>query len=68
MVARTLQHYGMYLSDGGNIYISATIDAVDSLGSNSIVTALQPSDFQVVNGGRRIAWHDYDCNRTVITN
>jgi len=68
VVARTLQRYGMYLSDGGNIFISATGDAAAPLGGNSIVTALQPSDFEVVNGGRRIAWDDYDCNRTVITN
>jgi hypothetical protein len=29
-VAKALQTYGMYLADGGNIYISATTDASDS--------------------------------------
>ena len=67
VVARTLQHYGMYLVDGGNIYISATTDA-SALISGSAVGALQPRDFEMVGGGRRIARHDYSCDRTPITN
>lgn len=67
VVARTLQRYGMYLADGGNIYISATTDASDLVGRTA-VGALRPHDFQMVDGGRRIARHDYDCNRTPITN
>jgi hypothetical protein len=67
VVARTLQHYGMYLVDGGNVYISATTDLA-SLIAGSAVTALKPRDFEMVNGGRRIAHRDYDCNRTPITN
>ena len=51
VVARTLQHYGMYLVDGGNIYISATTDASAMLAS-SAVGALRPRDFEMVNGGR----------------
>ncbi len=66
VVARTLQHYGMYLADGGNIYISATTDAADVL-NNSAVGALRPRDFEMVGGGRRIARHDYSCMHVPIT-
>jgi serine/threonine-protein kinase len=66
VVARTLQHYGMYLADGGNIYISATTDASDVLAS-SAVGPLRPRDFEVVGGGRRIGSHDYSCARTPVT-
>jgi serine/threonine-protein kinase len=65
VVARTLQHYGMYLADGGNIFISATTDNVIG---GSIVNMLQPSDFEMVGGGHRIGFHDYSCERTWITN
>lgn len=69
VVARTLQHYGMYLTDGGNIYISATTDAADVMGiSGSVLGAIRPRDFEMVAGGQRIGRHDYDCNRTPITN
>jgi serine/threonine-protein kinase len=66
VLARTLQHYGMYLVDGGNIYISATTDASDVL-ANSVVGALRPRDFEMVGAGRRIARHDYDCTHVPIT-
>jgi serine/threonine-protein kinase len=67
VVARTLQHYGMYLTDGGNIYISATTDAADVIGG-SVLGAIRPKDFEMVGGGQRIGRNDYDCNRTPITN
>lgn len=67
VVARTLQHYGMYLTDGGNIYISATTDAADVI-SGSALGAIRPHDFEMVAGGQRIGRHDYDCGRTPITN
>ena len=66
VVARTLQHYGMYLADGGNIYISATTDASAVL-ANSAVGALRPRDFEMVGGGRRIGGHDYSCAHVPIT-
>ncbi|HEU4728500.1 MAG TPA: hypothetical protein VFT22_11435 [Kofleriaceae bacterium] len=66
VVARTLQHYGMYLVDGGNIYISATTDA-SSLVASSAVAALRPRDFEMVGGGRRIGSHDYSCVHVPIT-
>jgi hypothetical protein len=59
----------MYLTDGGNIYISATTDAADVMGlSGSVLGAIRPKDFEMVGGGQRIGRHDYDCNRTPITN
>ena len=60
VIVRTLQHYGMFLSDGGNIFISATTDAVD-LVKNSAVGALRPRDFVMVGGGRRIGRRTYSC-------
>jgi hypothetical protein len=65
-VAKALQTYGMYLSDGGNIYISATADAVDLI-NNSILTALQPSDFEMLDGGARIDAASQDCKHVPIT-
>ncbi|HMG24670.1 MAG TPA: hypothetical protein VK607_25210 [Kofleriaceae bacterium] len=67
VVARTLQHYGMYLVDGGNIYLSATTDAAAAL-NNAAVGALRPRDFEMVGGGRRIGQRDYECERTPVTN
>ncbi|HEX7839640.1 MAG TPA: hypothetical protein VF469_19325 [Kofleriaceae bacterium] len=67
VVARTLQHYGMYLIDGGNSYISATTDT-SSMIAGSALTALRPHDFEMVNGGRRIGRHDYECAHVPIMN
>lgn len=66
VVARTLQHYGMYLADGGNIYISATTDASDVI-TGSALGALRPRDFEMVGGGRRIGPDDYSCAHIPIT-
>jgi hypothetical protein len=57
----------MYLTDGGNIYISATTDAADVVGGSAL-GAIRPRDFEMVAGGQRIGRHDYDCDRTPITN
>jgi hypothetical protein len=65
-VAKALQTYGMYLSDGGNIYVSATADAVDLI-NNSILTALKPRDFEMVDGGARIDAGSQDCKHVPIT-
>ena len=65
-VAKALQTYGMYLADGGNIYISATTDAVDLI-DNSILGALGPSDFEMVDGGTRIDAASQDCKHVPIT-
>ncbi|HXK17640.1 MAG TPA: hypothetical protein VNG33_07550, partial [Polyangiaceae bacterium] len=63
-VAKALQTYGMYMADGGNIYISATIDASDVI-NNSILTSLKPADFAMVDGGPRITGQD--CNHVPLT-
>ena len=65
-VAKALQTYGMYLADGGNIYISATSDASDLI-ANSILSALKPNDFQMVDGGARIDSESQDCKHVPIT-
>jgi hypothetical protein len=64
-VARALQKYGMFLADGGNIYISATTSAAGKVG-NSAVSALTPKDFEMIDGGQRIDWHQQNCNRTPV--
>lgn len=66
VVAKALQTYGMYLADGGNIYISATADASDLI-NNSILAALKPSDFQMVDGGARIDAASQDCGHVPVT-
>jgi serine/threonine-protein kinase len=65
-VARALQTYGMFLADGGNIYISATTGAADAIGGSAL-TALTPSDFEMIEGGDRIPWSGYQCTRTPIS-
>ncbi len=66
VVAKALQTYGMYMADGGNIYISASIDAADLI-NNSILTALKPSDFEMLDGGTRIDASAQDCKHVPIT-
>jgi hypothetical protein len=65
-VAKALQTYGMYLADGGNIYISATADASDLI-NNSILSALKPSDFEMVDGGARVDAASQDCKHVPVT-
>jgi serine/threonine-protein kinase len=66
IVARALQTYGMYLADGGNIYISATIDASDLI-DNAILATLAPADFEMVDGGTRIDWSQQNCPHVPVT-
>jgi len=54
----------MYMADGGNIYISATIDASDVI-NNSILSALKPIDFEMVDGGARLSGRN--CAHTAVT-
>ncbi len=65
-VAKALQTYGMYLADGGNIYVSATQDASDSI-NNSILSKLTPKDFDMIDGGTRIDSASQDCKHVPIT-
>ncbi len=67
VVARALQKYGMFLTDGGNPFISGTSDIVNAIPTNSL-RSIKATDFEMVDGGQRIDWRSYQCTRTVITN
>jgi serine/threonine-protein kinase len=66
-VAKALQTYGMFLADGGNIFVSATTSASDAIGGSAL-GALAPKDFEMIDGGPRIDWHSQNCTRTPVTN
>ena len=67
VVARAMQKYGMILSDGGNVALTAVSDRFTThkwsglLGSNDLA-ALQVTDFVMVDGGARITSGN-DCVR-----
>ncbi len=65
-MAKALQTYGMFLADGGNIYISAADDVADAI-SPSALSSLQPSDFEMLDGGTRYNFHQQNCTRTPIS-
>lgn len=65
-IARALQKYGMFLADGGNIYISATTDASGAI-NNSALGALRPRDFEMIEGGTRYNFHNQNCTRTPVS-
>ena len=65
-IGRTLQKYGMFLSDGGSIFISATDDIAAAI-KPSDIGSLQPQDFEVVDGGARITWAGGTCPHVPIT-
>jgi serine/threonine-protein kinase len=59
VVARALQRYGMLLADGGQITLTARSDRFtrakwDGLLGPRDLSALRPSDFEVVEAGARI--------------
>ena len=69
IIARALQRYGMILSDGGNIALTAADDRfttakwADVLPSGSTgLAAIQVTDFQMIDAGNRITL-TYDCVR-----
>jgi serine/threonine-protein kinase len=66
-VAKALQTYGMFLADGGNIFVSATTSASEQI-AGSALGALAPKDFEMIDGGPRIDWHSQNCTRTPVTN
>jgi serine/threonine-protein kinase len=66
-VARALQKYGMFLADGGSLYVSATVD-VENVIATSSLRAIKATDFEMVDGGSRYTWSDYKCQRTPVTN
>ena len=67
VVARALQRYGMFLADGGNVALTAQSDRFTPakwsglLGSRDL-SAIQVSDFQMVDGGERLPYTG-DCVR-----
>lgn len=71
VVARALQQYGMLMSDGGNIALTAQSDALSStkwadVGFNAdSLAALKATDFEVVDAGTPIDV-TYDCKRQAI--
>jgi serine/threonine-protein kinase len=68
VVARALQKYGMVLSDGGNIALTARADVSTSAKWAGLLDAadlasLKVSDFEMVDGGPRVPV-SFDCERT----
>jgi hypothetical protein len=67
VVARALQKYGMFLADGGNIALTAQSDRFTTAKWSGLLaprdlSKLKVSDFQMVEGGTRIAYTG-DCVR-----
>jgi hypothetical protein len=66
-VARGLQRHGMFLADGGNVAFMVRSDRSTQakwaglLGPHDL-RALQVTDFEMVDGGERVAWNG-DCDR-----
>jgi hypothetical protein len=72
VVARALQKYGMYMSDGGSIALTAQADVVScatwaevDLGPHDLNT-LKATDFEVIDHGPTIDV-TYECQRTPVT-
>ena len=72
VVARALQKYGMLMSDGGQVALTAQSDVLGSVKwadvglSASSLSALKATDFEVIDAGTPIDV-TYDCKRTQIT-
>ncbi len=66
-VARALQKYGMFLADGGSLFVSATVDVQNVIATSSL-RSIKATDFEMVDGGSRYTWSDYQCQRTPVTN
>ncbi len=67
VVARAMQRYGMLLADGGSIALTARSDRFTTAKWTGLLdtrdlSPLRPSDFEMVDGGTRIAL-TYDCVR-----
>jgi hypothetical protein len=66
-IAVALQKHGMFMDDGGGFYVSATTNITDVIDTHALNT-LQPTDFEMVDGGARIDFHLQNCVRTPIAN
>ncbi len=67
VIATALQRYGMFMDDGGNLFVSATVDVAD-VADPAGLKSIPADQFEMVDGGTRYNWHDYQCNRTVVSN
>jgi serine/threonine-protein kinase len=66
-IAVALQRHGMFMDDGGGFYVSATTDITDVIDTHALNT-LVATDFEMIDGGTRINFHQQNCTRTPITN
>jgi hypothetical protein len=78
LILRTMQRYGVVLSDGGNIALTFESDrhtvakwndvgiVPRTFGGNGGGAALQVTDFEIIDTGPRIG-ETWDCVRTVVT-
>jgi serine/threonine-protein kinase len=66
IIVKALQTYGMFMADGGNLYVSGTSD-LGGVISNSAISSLGPNDFEVLDSGSPINWNG-NCARTPLTN
>jgi len=66
IVVKALQKYGMFMSDGGNLYISGAADLIGVIGGGAL-GSLTANDFEVIDSGAPIAWNG-NCTRTPLTN
>jgi len=48
------------------MFVSATTDITDVIDTHAL-KALLPSDFEMIDGGTRINFHQQNCTRTPIT-
>ena len=67
-IAKAMQKYGMFLSDGGTITLTGASDRYSSIKWSSLgvdsctMQALEVTDFEVVDMGTPIRW-DGNCER-----
>jgi len=66
IVVKALQDYGMFMADGGSLFISGT-DDLAGLISNGAVNSLSAADFEILDSGTPIVWNG-NCTRTPLTN
>jgi serine/threonine-protein kinase len=70
-IAKALQHYGMFLSDGGNIPLTLASDRFTThkwsevgITNDLALASLAVTDFEVVDMGTPVDWNaDTDCYR-----
>ncbi len=77
VVAQAMHDYGMILSDGGNIALTAEDDERTTAKWATVLgtgldprdlDSIEPSDFEMVDGGTRYSMSDLDCAHVPITN